>query len=431
MTGKLRQPTFSLCPVCGKRLPAWRTGEDGRVWLRKECPEHGSFQALIWSGHSDYSRWIGDSGRGLSTEPPCPDNCGICPDHQQETCCTVLEVTRRCNLECRICFAGGGTGDEPPLHELKESIRTLVRPGQTLLQLSGGEPALRDDLPEVISFARQTGCAFVQLNTNGIRLAGDPSLVKNLAEAGLSFVFLQFDGCDDSVYRSLRGRPLLEIKERAIENCSRNNLGVTLVPTIVPGINTGQIGDIIRFAVSRSPAVRGIHFQPLGQLGKSPQEPNDGLRFTLDNLLSAMEEQSPGLIRADDFNPSRCNHPLCGLHADFMVSGENRLLPLTRHTPSEKKECCGEITTASRNRAFISRRWQRPPEPSLSGCCGSPGSLEEFLERVKSHGFTITAMAFQDRHNLDFDRLRRCSLHVYEQGRFIPFCAYYLKREKS
>ena len=45
---------------------------------------------------------------------------------------------------------------------------------------------------------------------------------------------------------------------------------------------------------------------------------------------------------------------------------------------------------------------------------------------MKSNGFTITAMAFQDPYTTDLDRLRHCSLHVYDRGKLIPFCARYM-----
>ena len=52
--------------------------------------------------------------------------------------------------------------------------------------------------------------------------------------------------------------------------------------------------------------------------------------------------------------------------------------------------------------------------------------MDTFLARAKSHGFTITSMNFQDAWNLDLERLVRCSLHVYRDGRLVPFCANYL-----
>ena len=75
-----------------------------------------------------------------------------------------------------------------------------------VIQLSGGEPTVREDLPEIIRLARSYGFGFVQINTNGLRLSEDPAYARQLREAGLSSVFLQFDGTRDEIYRKLRGR---------------------------------------------------------------------------------------------------------------------------------------------------------------------------------------------------------------------------------
>ncbi len=107
----------------------------------------------------------------------------------------------------------GGAGDDIPLAKIKEDILALTCPGKTFLQLSGGEPTVRDDLPEIVAYAKNVGCKYLQLNSNGIRLAEDEAYVAALAEAGLSFVFMQFDGTRDDIYRKLRGKPLLELKK--------------------------------------------------------------------------------------------------------------------------------------------------------------------------------------------------------------------------
>jgi uncharacterized radical SAM superfamily Fe-S cluster-containing enzyme len=317
---------------------------------------------------------------------------------------------------------------------VKSWIRDIIRRGQTLLQLSGGEPALRDDLPEIVAFAKESSCGYVQLNTNGVRLAEDRQFVKELAQAGLSFAFMQFDGMDDEVYRRLRGRDLLEIKKQAIANCSENNIGVVLVPTIVPGVNTGQIGAILRFAAGSSPAVRGVHYQPVCYMGRIPREPADKDRFTLDELAVALVEQSGGLISIGDIKPSRCDHPLCGFHADYLADPDGSLRPLSGATG----EAVEEPHTAEKSRDFVARRWERPArEPVEAGCCCGCAdeipkvqscceSLDDFLLRVRTYGFTVTAMAFQDVWNIDLERLRQCSLHVYREGRMVPFCANYL-----
>jgi uncharacterized radical SAM superfamily Fe-S cluster-containing enzyme len=425
--GEVLRRTSSVCPVCLARVPAERVRLDGRVFLRKTCPTHGASQSLVWRGRVDMETWIGESESASPTDRACPDACGLCPDHLQGTCCVLLEVTNRCNLECRFCFADGGGPDQPSLSQIRLWLHQLAVPGKTLVQLSGGEPTLRDDLPEIVAAAKEAGCRYVQLNTNGIRLGEDPAYVGMLAEAGLSFVFMQFDGMDDCIYEQLRGRPLFEVKQRAIAHCAAHNVGVTLVPTLVPGINTESIGDIVGFGVSQAPAVRGVHFQPVSHLGRVPVVPTDDSRLTLDDLLCELERQTHGLISTDHLLPSRCDHPLCGFHGDFVVLGDGTLAPLSRRrTPAG--ECCPAPSTPEQSRLFVARRWQRPQASVAGRGDGDMREMESFLVRTRSHGFTVTAMAFQDAGTLDTERLRRCSLHIFDDGRFVPFCAYYLSR---
>ncbi|MBO7667086.1 MAG: NTP transferase domain-containing protein [Firmicutes bacterium] len=416
--------TRSVCPVCLRSLPARITRRQGAVYLEKECPVHGGFAVPVWRDLVDLDEW-----RGPLPEPApgenenCPHGCGICGEHRSGTCCLLLEVTRRCNLRCRFCFAAGEE-PEPTLYGLKRTVDDVIeKAGYPLLQLSGGEPTLRDDLPQLIAYARQRGLKYIQLNSNGLRLSEDEGYVKRLAESGLSFVFMQFDGVDNGVYMKLRQAPLLKQKLRAVELCDKYNIGVTLVPTVVRGVNDRQIGDIIRLAASLSPAVRGVHFQPVSYFGRYPEEPEDADRYTLDELLAALSEQAG--IAPENILPSRCDHPLCGCHGSFVVLPDRSLLPLSRREP--RSASCQ--TTAEQNREYVGRHWQRQEKPC---CCGEPEeeadmeSLDGFARRARSHAFTVTAMAFQDAMNLDMERLRRCSLHVYDQGKIKPFCSRYL-----
>ncbi|NLM71559.1 MAG: radical SAM protein [Synergistaceae bacterium] len=423
---KTARHTYSVCPVCLERIPATQVERDGAIYLEKSCPRHGDFSALLWRGLVDIDSWRGEEPTIATGEnESCPHACGLCPEHRQETCCTVLEVTKRCNIRCTFCFADGGEGEDIPLETIHARLNALAKPGKTLVQLSGGEPTVRDDLPEIVRAAFEARCAHVQLNTNGIRLAEDPAYVARLAEAGLSFAFLQFDGTDDEIHRSLRGRDLAEIKSRAIDNCAANNIGVTLVPTLVPGVNTHQVGEIIRYAVARSPAVRGVHFQPVSYFGRIPSQPKDEDRFTLDELLTAIVEQTDGLVGMDTLLPARFTHPLCGFHADFVVTRKQGLYPLHRRGCS-----CGSPVTADQNRSFITSKWKRPEQDESAtetGCCEADlKTLDGFLKFARTFSFTLTSMPFQDAWNLDLERLRRCSLHVFDDGKFVPFCSYYL-----
>ena len=350
--------TRSVCPVCLKNLPAVLTRQDsGQIRLEKTCPDHGFFEVPVWQERMDFDKWL------LETEPlsencglDCPGNCGICKEHEIGTCCALLEVTRRCNLRCRYCFADGGAGEDLPFEACKAAIREIVRQcGQPLLQFSGGEPTLRGDLPELVRYAKEAGCSYTQVNTNGIRLAENPDYVRRLADAGLDIVFLQFDGTRDDIFRTLRGCDLLETKLEAIRVCSEAHIGVTLVPTVVKGVNDDNLGEIVRLAARLAPGVRGVHFQPVSYFGRYPTRPEAEDRYTLDMLMTEIADQAG--IPVDSFMPSRCDHPLCGFHASFLIEPDGGLKALSSITHSSHSRGC-----AQDNREYVARHWRRAPE---------------------------------------------------------------------
>ncbi len=208
----------------------------------------------------------------------CPFDCGICSNHEQATCTAILEVAYACNLNCPICFnstprdsAGG-----PDMDQIEVMLKTIRdERGICPLQISGGEPTLREDLPKIVSLARRIGFDHIQINTNGIRLALDATYGQALKDAGITDIFLQFDGITDEAYSRIRGAKLLPIKLRAVERCAQLKVGLILVPTLVRGVNDSQIGAIIQFAKKWIPAVKGVHFQPMAYLGRYPCAPRN------------------------------------------------------------------------------------------------------------------------------------------------------------
>jgi uncharacterized radical SAM superfamily Fe-S cluster-containing enzyme len=344
----------------------------------------------------------------------------------------LFEVTQRCNLRCPLCFADAGRDawEDPSIEEIGAWYQLLWdTAGACNIQLSGGEPTMRQDLPEIIALGRSVGFSFVQLNTNGLRLAEDPAYAKALKEAGLATVFLQFDGTRDEIYQKIRGRSLLRDKLRAIENCTRQRLGVVLVPTLVPDINCDNIGEIIRFALEGLPTIRGIHFQPVSYFGRYPVAPADSRRITLPEVMTAMEAQTGGLIKTEHLVPSGCEHSLCSFHGAFYLTADGQLVSLSQQ--QEDSCCCrerGERDAVIKARNFVARRWTLPANAEDSHDAGSEelAGWDSFLDRVRQYGFSITCMAFQDAWNLDLERLQDCCVHVVREGKIIPFCAYNL-----
>ncbi len=306
--------TASLCPHCLRRIPAERIVENGAVYLEKSCPEHGSLgRVLLWKNSPiHYNEWNRTAAAPSPEYPPqslngCPYNCGLCSGHKQKTCTAIIEVTTHCDLRCPICFAASGPDSiaDPGLDDIARIFEMLGdRSEQCPIQLSGGEPTLRNDLPRIVALAGRFGFDPIQINTNGIRLAQDEAFGRELADAGASVIYLQFDGITDSVYRQIRGADLLAIKLRAIERCADLKIGVILVPTLAKNINDGQIGEIIQFARKWIPTVRGVHFQPMTFLGRYPAPPRNEDRLLLSDILAAIEDQTGGEIRVENLVPS-------------------------------------------------------------------------------------------------------------------------------
>jgi len=329
-----------------------------------------------------------------------------------------------------FCRCGKACLGRPGLEHYCRLVPTASGEGSPFnIQLSGGEPTVRNDLPEIIQLGRSRGFGFIQINTNGLRLGKDSHYVKALKSAGLSSVFLQFDGLEDEVHKKLRGRSLSALKRKAIDHCARNDLAVVLVPTLVPGINTDQIGRIIEFALEHIPVIRGVHFQPVSYLGRYPNVPSNEDRITIPEILQEIEKQTGGNMKVSNFKPPGCENAYCSFHGNFVVMPDGNCYSWTHHDPA-RCSCKAERAEegAVKARRFVSQFWAPLLEAPVEGAQGpSLGEWETFLGRLRTHALSISGMAFQDAWNLDLERLRDCCIHVvHPDGRIIPFCAFNL-----
>lgn len=428
MPGKTR----SVCPVCLKVLEAEKVFAHDGVYMEKSCPEHGRFRSLIWEGSlQSYLDWeICNTVLDPPLDPKpalmgCPYDCGLCEEHLRKGCCMLLELTNRCNLRCPVCFASAGE-DEPRDLSMEEIGRQydylMAHGGPFNIQLSGGEPSMRDDLPDIIRLGRSKGFGFFQLNTNGLRLAGEPGYAQSLKEAGLDTVFLQFDSMNDEVYKILRGRPLLDVKLGAIDACAAAGLGVVLVPVIAAGVNENQVGDILRFAMTRMPAVRGVHFQPISYFGRCglerPEKP-----VTIPRMLRLIEEQTGGQMKYADFAGGGAENPYCSFHASYrkLPGGDIKCLPKR----SDSSCCC--CTASDDSRTSVADQWSGAGKQFGELPQSETSALDSFLKLMRERTFAVSGMIFQDGFNLDLDRLRRCHICEVDSERgMVPFCAYNL-----
>ncbi len=417
----------SLCPYCLEKITGQKIQYEDGVYMEKSCEEHGFFKTLIWEGN-DYKSWSMNEkfktpDVNSEAQKGCPYDCGICSEHRQETCCVLMEVTSRCNLNCPICFASSNENQKKDMsiEEINEYYDYLLECGGPYnIQLSGGEPTLRDDLDEIIRCGKDKGFTFFQLNTNGIRIANDERYIKNLQEAGLNTVFLQFDGLDDDVYLKLRGDKLLQTKLKAIENCKEVGIGVVLVPTIMKDTNINQIGKIIDFAIKNMPVIRGVHFQPVSFFGRYENR-DDTYRITIPKMLREIQKQTNNKMKIENFVGGGAENSYCSFHANFLINEDESLRPL-----GSQKSCCSKEVSSKQSREFVANQWTLT-KPQSQQKDDFSKSLDDFLYRFDNYTLAISGMLFQDVWNIDLDRLKQCYIHVVSQDKkLIPFCAYNL-----
>jgi len=299
--GDVLATTTSLCPTCLEQVPGRYEERDDGVHLARDCPDHGTATRQVW-GSLDHWEWAADFG-------PSPEYDGgdltVDDDH---ACLAVVEVTEDCNLSCSYCFASSGPGgSHRSTAQVEALLDTVAEKGGRPVQFSGGEPTVRDDLPELVAMARERGVDHVEVNTNGIRLANEDGYAQELADAGATAVYLQFDGLRAESYERIREVDLTEEKAGAIDACREADLPVVLVPTVVPGVNDDEMGDIVRFAVEHRDVVRSINFQPVAHFGRYAK--NDG-RFAIDDAARMLADQL-GPVEPRDLLPAPCCSSYC------------------------------------------------------------------------------------------------------------------------
>jgi len=324
MTEKLRPYLFydvaiSICSTCYRRVDAKIVFEDGKVLMLKRCPEHGHERALVADDVDYYRRsrevFIKTPEQPMVYNTPvkygCPYDCGLCPDHEQHSCLTLVEICDACNLTCPICYAGSGQHrtEYRTLGQIAAMLDCVVRNEKEpdVVQISGGEPTLHPDFFRVLEMCKERPIRHLMVNTNGIRIAQDEEFAKRLAGFMPQFeVYLQFDSLKREPLMQLRGADLRSIREKALERLNKLGISTTLVVTVERGVNDGELGAIVDFALTQ-PAVRGVTFQPVQQAGRVLGFESKQHRLTLTEVRRRILEQTD-VFRPEDLIPVPC-HP--------------------------------------------------------------------------------------------------------------------------
>ena len=435
---------ISICSTCYRKVEGKIIFQDGGVYMTKRCPTHGWEKVLVADDIEYYKRsrerFLRPPEQPARTNTPikygCPYDCGLCPDHEQHSCLTVLEICDACNLECPICYANSG-----PARQSYRSVEQVVSMLDAIVanelepdvvQISGGEPTLHPDFFEILDEARARPIRHLMLNTNGLRIAQDEAFAERLAEVGRGFeIYLQFDSFEREALMALRGADLRRVREQAIERCNALGLSVTLVVTLKKGLNDREMGRIIDHGLSQ-PCVRGVTFQPIQAAGRLEGYDPARDRLTLTEVRRGILDQAP-IFSDEDLVPVPCHPDSLAMAFALKLNGE--VHPLTRYLPVETL-LEGRNTVVMDTEGPIGEHFSKlfstgsSPQQQATTlsellCCLPRVPVPETLGYANL--FRVMIMAFIDAHDFDLRSVKKTCVHiVHPDGRLIPFDTYNL-----
>jgi len=412
--------------------------QDGKVYLLKWCPEHGRQKNLIATDIEYYKRcrdYIkpGELPKHFNTKTlyGCPYDCGLCPDHEQHSCLTVIEITDRCNLRCPTCYAGSGpdVGRHRSLAEVKEMLHIICKNegAPDVVQISGGEPTVHPDFFEILDYAKTLPIRHLMVNTNGIRIAKDFKFAEQLASYMPDFeIYLQFDSFKAEALCTLRGEDLLETRKLALQHLNQLNLSTTLVATLQRGLNDDEIGPIIEFALKQR-CVRGVTLQPIQNAGRNENFDPKNERLTLTEVRRSILDQCQR-FSADDIIPVPCNPDSLAMGYALKLKGE--VIPLTRYISPQDLLDGTRSTIVYEQEAGL-----REKMINLFSTAQSPLSASKSLASLLcclptisapnlsyDNLFRIIIMQFLDAESFDVRAVKRSCVHIVNKdGKIIPF----------
>jgi uncharacterized radical SAM superfamily Fe-S cluster-containing enzyme len=450
MADRLRPYLFydvavSICSTCYEKVEGKIVFQDGAVYMLKRCPVHGHERVLIADDVDYYRRcreiFIKTPEMPLAFNTPvrwgCPYDCGLCADHQQHSCLSLIEVTDHCNLQCPICYAESGPGrlQYRSLEHISRMIAAVVRnEGEPdVVQISGGEPTLHPEFFAILDRAKAAPIRHLMVNTNGIRIAEDEAFATRLAGYMPDFeIYLQFDSFERHALMALRGADLREVRMRALERLNRLGVSTTLVVTLKKGLNDGEIGRIIDFALEQ-PAVRGVTFQPIQAAGRLDDFDPATDRLTLTEVRRKILEQS-SVFRPEDVLPVPCHPDSLAMAYALKVGGT--VVPLTglidpqvlieggRNTIVYEQD---ETVRDGVFKLFATNHSPASGAQSLRDLLCCLPRLDAPAQLGYDNIFRVLIMQFIDAYSFDVRSVKKTCVHiVHPDGRLIPFDTYNL-----
>ena len=465
--------TKTVCPECKLIIDGTIYKDGDLVMIRKNCPEHGWTVEKYWEDYDMYVKMKNYNYYGRGFDNPnfinkgenCPFDCGICERHKSHTGLANVVITNRCHLSCWYCFFYAKEGEaiyEPTVDELNKIFYVLRHQKPipaNALQITGGEPTMRPELVQIVKNAKEAGFDQIQLNTTGINLGLHPEEAIKLRHAGVSTLYMSFDGV------SKRANPKNHWEApMTFDAVKRAGMGIVLVPTVIRTINDHELGNIINFALNNTDVVKAVNFQPVSLVGRMPAKMREKQRISIPGAIKLIEEQTGGVITKEDwfsvpyvgginkfiealsggYKYDLSIHFACGAGSYIFQDQDGKIIPITRfvdvpglleHLQASVNEMEGKSAlqrkfVALKAVAGLGKFIDKKNQPK------SVNFTKLLLSVIMKHDFAtmgafqlksmfLGMMHFQDEYTYDIKRVEKCDIHyAMPDGRVLPFCTF-------
>ena len=469
------ETTKTVCPECKLIVDGTIYKDGDNVMIRKNCPEHGWTIEKYWEDYDMYMkmRRYNYYGRGFDnpnyiTETKganCPFDCGMCERHKSHTGLANVVVTNRCHLSCWYCFFYAKEGEaiyEPSLPEIEKifnNLRNQKPIPANAIQITGGEPTMHPHIVEIIGMAKKAGFDQIQLNTTGINLALNPELGPKLRHAGLSTLYMSYDGV------SKRANPKNHWEVPAtLEAARKAGISIVLVPTVIRTVNDHELGSMINFALNNADIIRAVNFQPVSLVGRMPSRLREKQRISIPGAIKLIEQQTNGVVAKEDwfsvpyigginkfiealtgeYKYDMSIHFACGAGTYVFLDNDNKIIPITRfvdaaglieHLQRSVDEMEGKSGLERKTIAvkallgfnkFIDKSKQ-PKSVNFSKLLMSVLMKHDFatMGKLQMKSIFLGMMHFQDEYTYDIHRVEKCDIHyAMPDGEVLPFCTF-------
>lgn len=186
-----------------------------------------------------------------------------------------LSVTDRCDLRCFYCLPKGFRNFDEPEHwlsfaEIERLLAIFVRLGVKNLRITGGEPLLRKNLPQLVSrLAQLPGLQDISLSTNAVQLQ---RLAQPLAEAGVQRINVSLDSLNAERFAHITGGGKLDKVLAGLHAAQTAGLSPIKINMVaLKGVNDDEFDTMVQFCQDRNFTLRLIETMPVGQTGRNAQ----------------------------------------------------------------------------------------------------------------------------------------------------------------